>query len=155
MEGGVYVSEILFDENGHLTKKSIKCLKDGSLKSEETIMILDHVSECEKCSAYIADGFDDTELVKAPSGFCDEVENKIKKRKSNEFIFYSLRVSIAACMALMIVFSNTLNFIVNTKKVVGIAPPNLSIVNSINTNISNFSQKIINMEGFNNENEKR
>lgn len=55
----------------------------------------------------------------------------------------------------MIVFSNTLNFIVNTKKVVGIAPPNLSIVNSINTNISNFSQKIINMEGFNNENEKR
>ncbi|AZV55433.1 hypothetical protein [Clostridium sp. AWRP] len=149
------MSEVLFDENGHLTEKAIKCLKDGSLKSEETIMILDHVSECEKCSVYLADGFDDTELVKAPSGFCDEVENKIKKRKSNEFIFYSVRVSIAACMALMIVFSNTLNFIINAKKVADIAAPNLSIVNSINTNISNFSQKIINMEGFNNENEKR
>lgn len=149
------MNETLFDKNGHLTEESIKCIKDGSLKNEEIIMALEHTSQCEKCSGYLADGFNDNELVKIPSGFCEEVQNKIKKKKSNEFIFYSVRVSIAACIALAIVFSNALNFIVNTKKVANITSPNLSIVNSINTNINNFSQKIIDMEGFNNENEKR
>ncbi len=155
MEGGVYVSKILFDENGHVTEKLIKSIKDGSLESDELVIVLEHISLCEKCAEHLADSFNDSELVKAPFGFCEEVQNKSKKKKNNEFLFYSMRVSVAVCMALMIVFSSVLNFMANTEKVADIAPPNLSVINSINTDINNFSQNIINMGVFNNENEKR
>ena len=154
MEGGVYVSNILFNENGHLTDIVFETLKEGLLDGNELILVSEHICDCESCAGVFADGFNDNELAEAPLGFQEEVQSKIKKKKDAQFIFYSLRVAIAACMALVFVFSNTLNYAANTK-VSKMNPPNLSIVNSINSDLSNFSQKIINMEVFNNEKEKK
>lgn len=158
MEGEVFMNKILFDKNGHLTESALKVLKENSLKNDEFFSILEHISHCEKCSANFADSFNNNELTRIPLGFEEEVKSKITRKQKNntQFFFYSLRVSIAACMALMIVFSGTLNFIANTRiKTMEIAPPNLSIINSINNGLGNFSNKIINMEVFNNENKKR
>jgi hypothetical protein len=154
MEGGVYVSITLFKENGHLTKISLNMLKEGSLSENELIIISEHISICKDCADELAGIFDDNELACAPSGFEQEILSKIKrqKEKKTQFIFYSLRVTMAASIALIFVFSSQLNFIANTKsKALDVNPMSLSSINSINESLNDFSEKIINMEVFNNE----
>ena len=154
MEGGVYVNGTLFKENGHLTSISIEGLKEGSLSDSDLVLISEHICKCEICAYAFASSYTENELFKAPSGFQDEILSKIKKKKdsNNEFLFYSLRVAMAASIALMFVFSNALNIIANTKvKTLNVNPINLSSINTISKNLSNFSEKIITMEVFNYE----
>jgi len=158
MEGGVYVSYPLFKENGHLTKTSLKGIKEGAYGDNELVLLSEHICQCEECVDALADSFSDNELAEAPSGFEQEILSKIRKKKENnkQFVFYSLRVAMAASIALMFVFSNLLNFVANTKdKSFDVNPMSLSTINTINSNLNNFSQKIINMEVFNNEKGKK
>lgn len=158
MEGGVYVINTLFKENGHLTKTSLTGLKEGSLSDNELILISEHICNCEGCANALADSFNDNELIEAPLDFEQEVLSKIKKKKENktQFVFYSLRVAMAASIALMFVFSNALNFIANTKnKTLDVTPMSLSTINTINRSLNDFSQKLINMEVFSNEKRKK
>jgi len=152
------VNSTLFKENGHLTKTSLKGLKEGSLSDDELILITEHICNCEGCADMVANSFDDNELITAPSGFQEEILSKIKKKKekNTQFLFYSLRVAVAASIALMFVFSNAFNFMANTKiKTLDINPISLSSINTINKSINNFSEKIINTEVFNNEKGKK
>lgn len=158
MEGGVYVINSLFKENGHLTKMSLDNLKEGCLSDTELVIISEHICKCEGCANALADSFDDNELVEAPLSFEQEVLNKIKKKKESktQFVFYSLRVAMAASIALIFVFSNSLNFLANTKtKTLDVTPMSLSSINTINKSLNDFSQKIINLEVFNNEKRKK
>jgi len=158
MGGGVYLSNILFKENGHLTKISLEGLKDGTLLDNELVLISEHICSCEACAEALAESFNESELLDAPVGFEEEVLSKIKNKKEskNEFIFYSLRVAMAACIALVFVFSSALNSVANTNiKAVNVNPASLSTVNNINRSLNDFSQKIINLEVLGNEKEKK
>ena len=158
MEGGANVSSTLFEENRHVTKISLKALKDGGLIDTELILLLEHISNCEECADAIASSFNENELAEAPLGFEQEIMCKIEKRKENrsQFVFYSLRVAIAASIALIFVFSNGLNFLANTKtNTLNVNPMSLSTVNTINDTLNDFSQKIISLEVFNNEKRKK
>jgi len=158
MGGGVNVSLTLFKETEHLTKISLKALKEGSLSDNELILLSEHISNCEDCADALANSFNDFELAEAPLGFEQEIMSKIKKKKEKktQFVFYSLRVAMAASIALMFVFSNGLNFLANTKtKTWNPNPMSLSNINTINVSLNNFSQKIINLEVFNNEKGKK
>ncbi|MGH4118144.1 hypothetical protein [Clostridium sp.] len=157
MEGGVHL-RTLFEENGHLTKISLNMIKEGSLSEVELILMAEHISLCEECADALADSFVDNELACVPSGFEQEILSKIKvkKEKNTQFIFYSIRVVMAASIALMFVFSSQLNFIANTKsETLNINPINLSSINTFNESLNDFSDKIINMEVFNNEKRKK
>ncbi|MCB2306860.1 hypothetical protein LGL08_12515 [Clostridium estertheticum] len=149
------MSETLFNENGHVTKILIQRFKEGSLSDNELVLMSEHICLCETCAAVLADSFNNNELADAPLGFEQEVICKIKKKKESntQFIFYSLRVITAASIALIFVFSNSLNFIAN--KPLDVNPINLSSINTISTSLNSFSQKIINMEVFNNEKGKK
>ena len=158
MEGGGYVSSTLFKENGHLTKISLKALKEGYLNDTELILISEHICSCEACADALANNFNDNDLADAPLGFQQEILSKVdnKKEKNVLFLFYSLRVAMAASIALVFVFSNVLPYIANTKvEPLNIAPMSLSTTNSINKSLNDFSQKIIHMEVFNNEKEEK
>jgi hypothetical protein len=158
MEGGMYVISTLFKENGHLTKKSLNGLKESSLSTDELILISEHISHCEDCAGALADCFMENELLDVPSGFEQEILCKIKSRKEKktQFVFYSLRVAMAASIALIFVFSNQLNFIANKKtNTLNVNPISLSTVNTINDSLNDFSQKLINMEVFYNEKRKK
>jgi len=156
MEGGVYVKSTLFDKEGHLTEETLKALKFDILQHEELIDLLEHISDCQKCAGTFADNFKDDELAEAPLGFQEKVQIKIKgKKQSNiQFSFYCVKVAVAASIALMMVFSNGLNSLANTKTNY-VKPLDLSIVNSVNANLNTFSEKIIKMEVFNNDKEKK
>lgn len=158
MEGGVYVNKTLFNENGHLTKISLKAFKEGSLNDKELVSISEHICHCEECADALANCFNDNELCDAPSGFGEEILNKIKKKKESntQFFLYSLRVTMAASIALVFVFSNALSFVATTKNITfDVNPINLNSIYTINNNLNNFSQKIINTEVFNNEKGKK
>ncbi|WP_368488188.1 hypothetical protein [Clostridium sp. BJN0013] len=148
----------LFDNDGHISNLCIKKFKERDLDNKELIVVFQHIECCEKCVQYLTESFDDSELMEVPFGFEEEVKNKIVKykKKNRQFLFYSLRVSIAACISLIFVFSSTLSFMANTKiKTLEIVSPKFTVINSINIELGNFTNKIINMEVFNNENEKR
>ena len=152
------MSNALFKQNGHLTKTSLKGLKEGSLSDYELGLISEHICNCDACADALANSFNEYEFTEAPLGFQEEILRKIKskKEKSTQFIFYSLRVAMAASIALMFVFSNALNFVANTKiKTLDINPINLNSITTINKNLNNFSEKIINTEVFNNEKRKK
>lgn len=155
MEGGVYVKNTLFNKEGHLTKETLDALKFDILNNGELLSILDHISDCEKCAGAFADNFKDTELAKAPLGFEETVQIKIKDKKQSsiKFNFYCFKVVATVCIALLMVFSNGLNFLAN-EKAANIKPIDLNILNSVNSNLNNFSEKIIKLEVFNNEKEK-
>lgn len=143
-----------FDENGHISKIAIKKFKDGTLDDENLVLIAEHISSCEKCADLIANSFNFDELLEAPLGFEEEIENKIKNKKKDniQFMFYSFRVAMVACIALIVVFSNTLNISGNKKlELNNINSGDLSIVSHINSSLNNFSEKVIKMEVFNNE----
>lgn len=156
MEGGVYVNSRLFNKEGHLTEETLKALKFDSLKDEELISVLEHISECQKCAGAFADSFNEDELAEAPLGFEEKVQIKMKgKKQSNiQFGFYCAKVAIAASIALMMVFSNGLNFLANSKTNY-VKPLDLSIANSVNAQLNTFSEKIIKLEVFNNDKEKK
>jgi len=156
MEGGVYVKGTLFDKEGHLTEETLKVLKFDILQDEELIFVLEHISDCQKCAGTFADSFKDDELAEAPLGFQEKVQIKIKSKKQSniQFSFYCVKVAVAASIALMVVFSNGLNSLANSKMDY-VKPLDLSVVNSINANLNNFSEKIINLEVFNNDKEKK
>lgn len=156
MEGGVYVNSTLFDKGGHLTEETLTALKFDILQDEELIDLLEHISDCQKCADAFADSFKDDELAEAPLGFQEKVQIKIKgKKKSNiQFSFYCVKVAVAASIALMMVFSNGLNSLVNSKKNY-VRPPDLSILDSVNANLNDFSEKIVKLEVFNNDKEKK
>ncbi|MBU3143749.1 hypothetical protein [Clostridium sp. CF012] len=152
------MSSTLFKEKIHLTKTSLKALKEGSLSDNELILLSEHICICEGCADALANSFNEFELAEAPLGFEQEVMSKIKnkKEKNTQFLFYSLRVAMAASIALMFVFSNELNFLANTKtKILDVNPMSLSTINTVNESLNNFSQKIINLEVFNNEKGKK
>ena len=157
MEGEVYVIT-LFDENAHLTNSTLEALKAGALIDTELLLITEHLCSCEKCTEALTDNYDDNRLLKIPFGFEEEVKNMIRKNKekNRQFVFYSFRVVVAACIALIFVFSGTVNFAINTGMGKdNISPPNLAVVNSINNQLNTFSIKLINMEVFKNDKEKK
>lgn len=140
-----------------LNEMALRKFKEGSLGDNDLVLISEHICNCEGCADALADSFNDNELAKAPPGFEEEVLSKIEKRKQdhNQFMFYSFRVAMAASIALLFIFSNTLNTVANTKSnTLNVNPISLSYVNTISKNLNSFSQKIINMEVFDNEKEK-
>jgi hypothetical protein len=151
MEGGIYMKDELFGADGHLTKHAIENLNKGCLNDEDNVLALEHIGECEKCASDFADSFDTDKFEEVPLGFEEEVVRKINKKEEDnmQFIFYAFKIGVAACIALAITFSNVFGFVANKQvKIAQINPPKLDAVNSINTGISNFSEKLIKMEVF-------
>jgi hypothetical protein len=157
MEGGVYMNNI-FDEQGHLSKDTFQTLKSGTLSELEMLSLVTHIGDCEYCADAYANVFDSDELIEVPSGFEEEIKSKLQPRivKNKQLVFYSLRVAVAACITLAIIFSGVLNLITNVNaKALQIKPSDFSIVNSINTNLKGFSEKILNLEVQENEKKKK
>ncbi|WP_392485971.1 hypothetical protein ACER0A_013765 [Haloimpatiens sp. FM7315] len=146
----------LFNEKGHLTVEAMSMLKNGELNEKNLILTLEHIEKCSICAGKFAGSFEEEELVETPLGFEETLESKIenkienKKYKSKKisnikFAFYCTKIAVAASIALIIVFSNKLNFIVNGEKSY-VKPLDLSFVNSISSELNDFSERIIKLE---------
>lgn len=84
----------IFDKHRHLSQSALQALKTGTLSEDELQQAAAHLADCESCANAFAGCFDTDELAEVPSGFADEVESKLyRKKKDNiQFIFYSIRL---------------------------------------------------------------
>ncbi|MCI1967914.1 hypothetical protein [Clostridium luticellarii] len=152
------MSDDLFNSSGHIKNSALKRFRDGNLNDIELVILSKHIESCEECAEKLTDSFEQVDFLKVPGGFQEEIKDKINRRheKNRQFFFYSLKVSMAACIALVFVFSSTLNFMASTGvRTLKIKSPQFTVVNSINMKLGNFTNKIIDMEGFNNEIQKK
>lgn len=147
---------MIFDENGHLTAQAINSFKKNELPSNELLLFADHISSCDKCSLVLSDSFDESDLFNVPLGFSEEVVRRAypKNDDRKQLVFYSLRVAFAASIALVILFSGTLNRL-STSYIEYIPTPDNSYVDNINTSLRDFSQKLLNLEVLNNEKKEK
>ncbi|MEY8763620.1 MULTISPECIES: hypothetical protein [Clostridium] len=148
----------LFDRRGHIKNSSIEKLKNGNLKKTEINILSEHIESCEECAQKLSNSFEQKDFLKVPCGFEEEIEYKINRnhKKNKQLFFYSLKVSAAACMALVLVFSSALNFMADTGvRKLEIKSPQFTAVNSMNVKLENFTNNIIDREVFNNGIQKK
>ena len=147
---------MIFDENGHLTAQAINSFKKNELSPDELLLFADHISSCDKCSLDLSNSFDEYELLDVPLGFSEEVSRRAHPKNDDrkQLVFYSLRVAFAASIALVILFSGTLNRL-STAYIEYIPAPNNSYVDNISTSLKDFSQKLLNLEVLNNEKKEK
>jgi hypothetical protein len=128
------------------------------LSNSELLSATSHIADCLSCAKDFADSFASCELKKVPHGFAKEIESKLpcKTRKNKQLLFYSFRVGFAVCASLLLIFSGSLSFYANADNYAEIIkPPKLSFIQSVNTGLKDFSQKILVMEVLPNETKEK
>lgn len=141
----------LFDEEGHALVETMCKLKEGNLSDDELIVVLDHITNCSECAGILADSYDEKELIKVPEGFEESIEfnikTKNKKQTKFDFGLYCMKVTAAVVIAIIMVFSNQLNFLASLGKE-EIKVPDYRKADSICSHLNSISEKIINLEVF-------
>lgn len=140
----------------HLTPDIMTALKNGSLSETEAVSALEHIGECGQCADAFAGTYTDAELLELPPGFKSAVFSSIEREKrtvpvgmakrddkKRELFRYGFRVSIAACITLVLLFSGTINYGINLSRSIH---PDFSRVNVITEDLRSLSDKLINIK---------
>lgn len=154
------MNNIFFDTQGHLTAAAFSAMKNGILTQEELLELTEHLVVCEECAAAYAGSFTEEELLPAPTGFAESVFDRTKEeRKSSknnlQLFYYSLRVAVAVCAALILVFSGAFNSLIGSPQKMKPAAPSISFMDQISTGLRDFSQKVINIGGNTHASQKK
>lgn len=162
----------MFREDGHLTQEVLKALRCGTLTAAEKIEALAHIGECGECAERFAGSFEQSELLTLPPQFAEGVERKlsevritvtpfsmgkkkaevpvkrepVKRDSRKEYRRYSCRVAIAACLALLLLFSGSFTMGMNALSNSRVLNPDLSRVNQLTQTLSDFSREFLHWE---------
>lgn len=134
----------------HPEKQMLLDFLSGSLSREETDAVAEHLASCITCSNALAE-LASQHPHETPAGFEEEVQRRIdrEKGKKTELLHFSFRVAIAACAAFFFIFFGALNTAASPQNPLAkIEAPSFSAVDTISTNLRDFSQKILHMEVF-------
>ena len=151
VEGGIWMKNM-----EHLPPDKMNALKFGLLSGAETISALEHIGECEQCAEAFAESYSGRDLLELSPGFKQAVFSTIDKKErgvgikeakaadgKRELFRYSFRVSIAACITLLLFFSGTMDYGINLSRSIR---ADLTEVNVITENLRGFSDKLIHFE---------
>ena len=87
-------------------KNNLKRFLRGDMQENELIAFADHLLCCEHCNAALAESFEgDSDGLLPPCGFSESVLRKARANNRSAFYKYCVKVSAAACFALVILFS--------------------------------------------------
>lgn len=146
-------------DNDHVSKNSWKKLYLRQLPNEEKIAMAEHIQNCDVCATVFAEFLEKNGLLNLPPQFSKGVDKKRSairltatplssdkgKREANrEYRRYSCKVAIAACIALLLLFSGTFSSGVKMISKSKVLEPDFSTINQITQDLSDFSKKIIN-----------
>lgn len=140
----------------HPERQTLLDFAEGKLDREETHAVTEHLASCLACINEFAEIASEMPC-ETPAGFKEEVNRRIarEKVKKAELLNFSFRVSIAACAAIFLLSLGMLFPAGAQHSVTKIDPPNFSVVDSISSRLNDFSQKILNMEVFKNDETKK
>lgn len=132
---------------GHLSKEMIEKLKSGRLSKEEKLAALDHIGECDFCANAFSSSFEQEGLMFTAPDFSSEIMKKIgKPQGKREFYLYSFKVGIAACIALLLLFSGGLRYGADGHELKKTALVDLSRVNSITEHLRGISDRFVDLD---------
>lgn len=138
------------ETGNHPEKQTLLDFLSGSLSQEETDAVTEHLASCISCSNALAE-LASQHPRETPAGFEEEVRRRIdrEKEKKSELLHFSFRVAIAACAAFFFIFLGALNAAAGPQNPLAkIEAPSFSAVDNISTQLRDFSQKILQMEVF-------
>jgi hypothetical protein len=140
-------------------------LKEGLLSGAEMISALEHIGECEQCAGTLAESYGSLELLELPTDFKQAVLSAVNRQyrtagqkqgktdggKNNtgahsgkrELFRYGFKVSVAACITLLLLFTGTINYGIDFGRSIH---TDLSEVNLITENLRGFSDRLIHFE---------
>jgi hypothetical protein len=145
----------------HLSEETILRLKNGSLSEDRKLAALDHIGECDFCADAYAKCLEEDGVLMVSPDFSSEIVKKISriKKVSNidgkrkelgkrEFYFYSFKVGIAACIALLLLLTANIRygsgFDLHKTELI-----NLSGVNTITESLRGISDKFVDLDESN------
>jgi len=142
------------NRDNHLPLRTITTLYTGRLSALQRKRAAEHVSSCPQCALAVAEFFSGQSLIAAPAGFSGEVLRKARQADTgNSLAVYSLKVLIAACIALALLFSD-----VSARLMSGISEiqaPDLGFAQTVSASLNSFSENILFWEVFDHEKEER
>lgn len=143
------------NRNEHLAPQQIDDLKAGRLADTEVMNMLVHIGECVQCAEALAERYEENELLRLPTEFSRRVMKTIeidrvshttgRKNGIRELYAYSFKVGIAACIALMLLFSGTLNYGVSLGQSIH---GDFTAVDRITENLRGFSDRLIDFKSM-------
>jgi hypothetical protein len=142
----------------HLSDTDLTALKEGRLNEREALALSSHISCCSLCAGRLVSCFSEDELLKVPAGFNESTLALLKPEKENkmQLLFYSIKVAAAVCATLVLIFSGALNFIEKlNEKIQDYGTKGQHVADVVNEGFKNFTDKILELEDFANENEKK
>lgn len=147
----------LFTPDGHASEQALRKLAAGMLEGSDLLQAAEHVADCKACAARLAQSVEDGHPENPPAGFEEEVRRRLSRRQPRAEIFlYSARVALAACAALILIFSGTLRTLAGPENSsLHIGAPGFSAVELISTRLNGFSQQLLHWEVFHHAEEKK
>lgn len=140
----------------HLTEEKMKALKDGMLSEADAISTLEHIGECEQCADAFGGCYREEELLELSPEFRSAVflaiaeynRNRTKAKPlavegKRELFRYSFRVSIAACITLLLLFTGTMDYGIHFSRSINTELPE---VNRITEKVRGLSAQLIDFE---------
>lgn len=162
MEAGTDRNTKLYIKNRHLTEENIRHMLQNRFPAEETAEMQHHLAQCTYCADLFAKVMEQGYLVTPPPDMKEHILRKsknIRKRKEYskkmQLLFYSLRVGIAMCFTLILLFATDRKMPEAQQKTMEEKPGfQLEVLNHINRSINEVTTKIITMEGIENDTKK-
>lgn len=150
----------------HLTIELLDAFNNNTLDNETYLSVLDHISSCDNCSILYSNTITKKDIITAPHYLksnimehiqrSNEIVNIVEKQKTSinrQLFFYSIKVGLAMCGALIFLYSGLLSkeYSSEAKELPMIK---MDTVDNINNKLYEFSNKLI-MEENNYDKEKK
>lgn len=150
----------------HLTIELLYAFNNNTLDDETYLSVLNHISSCDNCSILYSNTITKKDIITAPHYLksnimeriqrSNEIVNIVEKQKisiNRQLFFYSIKVGLAMCGALIFLYSGLLSkeYSSEAKELPMIK---MDTVDNINNKLYEFSNKLI-MEENNYDKEKK
>lgn len=157
----------MIDKKEHLPKELLYHFIHGKLDDNDYLEVLEHIASCDYCTVMYADSIEEKDIIPPPHYLKTKIMAQIHKENTvvtfihkknssikQQLFLYSLKVGLAACVTLFLIFSGMFqkDYTIEAKKTPDFQR---NTIDDVNDSLYDFSNKIINMEGNYYDQEKK
>jgi hypothetical protein len=145
-------------ESGHLSENDLALLKSGALSAEDRCKALSHTAICGMCALRLAEMYEEDEdaLIGPPASFLEDTLGRLGIEtdagvSKKQYYLYCLRVGLAVCASIMLVFSGTFDRIPEGFRSLPPASQGQAYTQRLADGMRAFTDNLIHLEVFKNE----
>ncbi len=142
--------------SGHLTPESTALFVSGGAHAEERRALSEHIGECDQCAELLSDALasDTAQLPGPPASFAEDTLYALRQLESQntpaqlkkQYLFYCLRVGLAVCASLAVVFSGVFDHLSAGMPALSEVTGSIAFTQQLSDDMKDFSDKLINLE---------